>query len=1113
MNQTKQEELDYLALQIIPVFMEQFKRYCTGVGDLELASSLTGVNSLPALLNIGGVYKIVEVPFSLITKLVEASGANAEAAAKKANESAVRADAATVKTEDATAKAKAATALTEAATAESRIATGQAENARDFANTAGQFANAAGTRANASADNADAKAEYAREYGAMVQELAEHPIKVGPDNYVYTWNLTTHAYDKTDIYVRGEGFSVKKVFASVAEMEAYVGNEFKEGDFALINTGSVEDPDTAKLYSRTVDGSWQFLVDMSGAIGFTGKTPQFTIGTVTTGAPDTPAGVSVEPRGTDGDGNPVYALSLTIPKGDTFTFADLTPGQIKLLQKPADDMIAQLKQTDDDIREAEALRTGEETKRSNAEILRIQEEIKRGKAETLRSQEESRRDAAERLRDAAELKRQTDTDAAILAASEATTTAILETANLAEMKIALTEATEEAITVTADMERLSVTVSGNEAERISGELARKSEFEAWTTKVTGWEASELKRQADTTKAINDTNAAKDLAIRYGNEAKDNAVLAKNSSDYALAQGDVAKTHAALAKEMADNPPKVVADFWWLYDATLKDYINSGLSARGRSPKIIELEWWAWNDVTAEYENTHINVNDSFKLTKAKIEALLTGDITTHNHDGRYSTKEEITLLLSGYVQAVAGKQLSTEDFTSELKTKLIGLGNYDDTVLSSSVSQLKRRLDALTGESASSAIDTFNEIKAFLEGITDTNNLAAMLSQMRTEIVALIPARLTQLANDGNFVRDAAYVHTDNNFTAACKTRLDSIETGANRTVVDAALNATSLNPVQNKVLYSAFAGKAASVHTHTRAQISDFPASLPASDVYGWAKAATKPGYSYSEISGTPASLKNPYALTIKKSGVAIATYDGSAAKEVTIPDSTLSPAKVTGSGNVVTGISVSGLEITLTKGITALTGITKAQVEGVLTGAITTHTHSQYLTGSSNAASATKLATARTLTVGNTGKLFNGTANLAWTLAEIGAAAASHTHSQYLTSHQSLAGLMPKSGGTFTGGIVVSSVKKSGGTPDQVLMADGSVANKGSFSGHYDFGLVKYSGAFNFNTEFSKPPIVMAFCNASGGFNMPDVTDITNKGFTLKSVYGTGFWIAFGE
>ena len=40
------------------------------------------------------------------------------------------------------------------------------------------------------------------------------------------------------------------------------------------------------------------------------------------------------------------------------------------------------------------------------------------------------------------------------------------------------------------------------------------------------------------------------------------------------------------------------------------------------------------------------------------------------------------------------------------------------------------------------------------------------------------------------------------------------------------------------------------SSHTHTKSQITDFPSSMPASDVYAWAKASTKPSYNLSEIS-----------------------------------------------------------------------------------------------------------------------------------------------------------------------------------------------------------------------------------------------------------------------
>lgn len=39
------------------------------------------------------------------------------------------------------------------------------------------------------------------------------------------------------------------------------------------------------------------------------------------------------------------------------------------------------------------------------------------------------------------------------------------------------------------------------------------------------------------------------------------------------------------------------------------------------------------------------------------------------------------------------------------------------------------------------------------------------------------------------------------------------------------------------------------SSHTHTKSQISDFPTSMPASDVYAWAKASSKPSYTKAEV------------------------------------------------------------------------------------------------------------------------------------------------------------------------------------------------------------------------------------------------------------------------
>lgn len=54
------------------------------------------------------------------------------------------------------------------------------------------------------------------------------------------------------------------------------------------------------------------------------------------------------------------------------------------------------------------------------------------------------------------------------------------------------------------------------------------------------------------------------------------------------------------------------------------------------------------------------------------------------------------------------------------------------------------------------------------------------------------------------------------------------------------------------------------SSHTHTKSQITDFPSSMPASDVYAWAKAPTKPSYSWSEISGKPSIPSAETAATI---------------------------------------------------------------------------------------------------------------------------------------------------------------------------------------------------------------------------------------------------------
>ena len=170
--------------------------------------------------------------------------------------------------------------------------------------------------ANTAASNANEKAVLADTAAANANDTAEHPTYIGQDHYVYKWNKTAQAYDKTDIYTKGDAFSIKKVYASVANMEADKSNpDITEGDFVLVNTGDVEDPDNAKLYVKA-DGDFEFLVDMSGAIGFTGKTPQFSMGTISTLEAGATATATISEDGVDSDGNPKYKINFAIPRGN-----------------------------------------------------------------------------------------------------------------------------------------------------------------------------------------------------------------------------------------------------------------------------------------------------------------------------------------------------------------------------------------------------------------------------------------------------------------------------------------------------------------------------------------------------------------------------------------------------------------------------------------------------------------------------------------------------------------------------------------------------------------------------------------------------------------------------
>lgn len=92
--------------------------------------------------------------------------------------------------------------------------------------------------------------------------------------------------------------------------------------------------------------------------------------------------------------------------------------------------------------------------------------------------------------------------------------------------------------------------------------------------------------------------------------------------------------------------------------------------------------------------------------------------------------------------------------------------------------------------------------------------------------------------------------------------------------------------------------------HKHTKSQITDFPSSMPASDVSAWAKAASKPRYTKAEV-----GLSNVDNTADSAKSVKYATSAGSAG-------SATNDSKSQAITGYIRGLSVSGRTVTYTRG-----------------------------------------------------------------------------------------------------------------------------------------------------------------------------------------------------
>ena len=540
-------------------------------------------------------------------------------------------------------------------------------DAANKANEAADKANQAVTDIEGIVDDAIAATDKA-------EEIASNPPKI-VDNDWWIYNYETKQYVNTGIAAIGDAFTYKKEYPSVEAMEADWGTaDVKLGEYVLINTNNVEDPDDAKVYLKTQEG-WKFIVDLSGMQGIQGWS----------------------------------AYEVAVKHG----FVGTEEEWVQSLKQPALDAAAealdakaQVEATEQAVKEAEALRVTAEQGRVNAENTRVSNENTRISNEDSRKAEESKRVTAENARIAAETSRKEAESSRVNAESDRVEA---EGARAAAEQLRANSESErntkekerianEAIRVASESERVTAETSRKEeeAKRVEAETARDTAEQERISNEATRQANEAVRE--TQEAAREKNTAD--AITAVNEAK---TAAQQATTNATTAANNANTQAARAKEYADNPPKVGEDgYWYLWDEVDDVYVNTGwpssgiiLKGRLNSPDelgnivdpqlsdsyIVGTDLYFWNGIEwvnmGRFQGPQGEPGKDAELSKAAIEAVLVGEVTTHTHDTRYYTKDQTDANIKVVADDLANNYYNKSQVDSKFTSVYVFKGSVD----------------------------------------------------------------------------------------------------------------------------------------------------------------------------------------------------------------------------------------------------------------------------------------------------------------------------------------------------------------------------------------------------------------------------------------------------
>lgn len=548
------------------------------------------------------------------------------------------------------------------------------EDAAVAALDAANKANEAADKANQAVEEIEGIVDDAIAATDKAEEIASNPPKI-VDNDWWFYNYDTKQYVNTGISAIGDAFTYKKEYPSVEAMEADWGTaDVKLGEYVLINTNDVEDPDDAKVYLKTQEG-WKFIVDLSGMQGIQGWS----------------------------------AYEVAVKHG----FVGTEEEWVQSLKQPALDAAAkaleakaQVEATEQAVKEAEALRVTAEQGRVNAENTRVSNENTRISNEDSRKAEESKRVTAENARIAAETSRKEAESSRVNAESDRVTA---EGARVAAEQLRANSESErntkekerianEAIRVASESERVTAETSRKEeeAKRVEAETARDTAEQERVSNESTRQANEAVRE--TQEAAREKNTAD--AITAVNEAK---TAAQQATTNATTAANNANTQAARAKEYADNPPKVGEDgYWYLWDEVNDVYVNTGWPSSGillkgslNSPEdlndivdpqlsdsyIVGTDLYFWNGTEwvnmGRFQGPQGEPGKDAELSKAAIEAVLVGEVTTHTHDTRYYTKDQTDANIKVVADDLANNYYNKSQVDSKFTSVYIFKGSVD----------------------------------------------------------------------------------------------------------------------------------------------------------------------------------------------------------------------------------------------------------------------------------------------------------------------------------------------------------------------------------------------------------------------------------------------------